>query len=175
MEEGSTQARLLSRIRRQQSRHLPVRDPSTPVPLSSAQRGLWFLDRLEPGRGDYVVPIALRLTGEIDLGALEEALSGLVARHEALRTRFVADEAGQPHQVIDPPAPVTVDVIDLAGRDQALVTAQVNAVAAAPFDLGNGPLLRTALLRTAPGEATLVICLHHIVFDGWSEAIFAGE
>ncbi|MGH3380990.1 MAG: amino acid adenylation domain-containing protein, partial [Actinoallomurus sp.] len=174
MEDRSTQARLLSRIRQQQSHHLPVRDRTRPVPLSSAQRGLWFLDQLEPGRGDYVVPIALRLGGPVDVTALEEALSRLVARHEVLRTRFVADEA-EPYQVIDPPAPVTIEVVDLGGQAPAAVTARVDAVAAAPFDLAGGPLLRTVLLRTAPAEATLVMCLHHIVFDGWSEAVFAGE
>ncbi|MDN3356432.1 non-ribosomal peptide synthetase [Actinomadura sp. DC4] len=172
MEDGSTQARLLSRIRHHRSRGLPVRDPEMPVPLSSAQRGLWFLDQLEPGRGDYVVPIALRLSGVVDVAALEEALSRLVARHEVLRTRFVADEAGQPYQVIDPPSPAVVEVGDV---DEAMLTARVNAVAATPFDLANGPMLRTTLLRTSPAEAVLVICLHHIVFDGWSEAVFARE
>ncbi|MFC4590847.1 non-ribosomal peptide synthetase [Sphaerisporangium corydalis] len=175
MENGSTQARLLSRIRHQQARHLPVRDHSKPVPLSSAQRGLWFLDQLQPGRDDYVVPIALRLAGTLDVAALEEALSRLVARHEVLRTRFVADDTGQPHQIIDPPAPVALAVTDLTGHDQATVTAHVNGLAATPFDLATGPLLRATVLHTAPDQAVLVICLHHIVFDGWSEAILTRE
>ncbi|WP_424533408.1 amino acid adenylation domain-containing protein [Sphaerisporangium viridialbum] len=174
MENGSTQARLLSRIRHQQARHLPVRDRSKPVPLSSAQRGLWFLDQLEPGRADYIVPIALHLTGTIDMAALQEALTQLVARHEVLRTRFAADDTGEPYQIIDPPAPVAVTVTDLTGHDQSTITAHVNA-AATPFDLATGPLLRTTLLRTALDEAVLVICLHHIIFDGWSEAILARE
>src|SRR3569833_16412 len=175
MEGGSTNARLLSRIRSRRSHRLPLRDRSKPVPLSSAQRGLWFLDRLQPGRADYVVPIALRLTGPVDVTALESALSGVVARHEALRTRFVADEAGQPYQVVDPPERVAVETVDLPGADRAAVTARVNAGAARPFDLAGGPLLRAVLVRTAPGEAVFVLCLHHIVFDGWSEAVLARE
>jgi amino acid adenylation domain-containing protein len=145
------------------------------LPLSFAQQRLWFLDQLEPGGNEYLIRVALRLTGTVDVAALEEALSGLVARHEVLRTRFAADETGQPYGVIDPAAPVAVRVVDLAGRDPDLVTAEVNAAAGAPFDLAEGRLLRTVLVRTAPAEAILVICLHHIVFDGWSEVVFAGE
>jgi amino acid adenylation domain-containing protein len=149
------------------------------VPLSFAQQRLWFLDQLEPGGNEYLIRIALRLTGTVDVAALEEALSGLVTRHEVLRTRFAADAAGEPYQVIDPPAPVEVTVVDMAGHDQAAITERVNALAAVPFDLATGPLLRAALVRTAAPpaapEAVLVICLHHIVFDGWSEMIFAAE
>jgi non-ribosomal peptide synthase protein (TIGR01720 family) len=149
------------------------RHPAIPLPLSSAQRALWFLDQLEPGRSDYVVPIALRITGDLDVAALEEALTRLVARHEVLRTRFAADDTGRPHQVVDAPSDVDVSVIDVAGEDQA--AAQINAAATASFDLTGGPLLRTVLVRTGPGAATLVLCLHHILFDGWSEAILARE
>ncbi|MFC4590846.1 non-ribosomal peptide synthetase [Sphaerisporangium corydalis] len=145
------------------------------MPLSSAQQRLWFLDQLEPGGDEYLIRVALRLTGDLDVAALRGALSHLVARHEVLRTRFAADEDGRPYQIVDPPAPVAVTVTDLTGQDQATVTAQVNAAASAPFDLATGPLLRTAVLRTGPREAVLVVCLHHIVFDGWSEAIFARE
>ncbi|WP_405150347.1 amino acid adenylation domain-containing protein [Sphaerisporangium sp. NBC_01403] len=145
------------------------------VPLSSAQRRLWFLDQLEPGGNEYLIRVALHLTGTVDVPALQEALTQLVARHEVLRTRFAADDTGRPYQVIDPPAPVVVTVTDLTGHDQASVTTHVNTAAATPFDLADGPLLRTTLLHTAPDQAILVICLHHIIFDGWSEAILARE
>ncbi|MGH3380989.1 MAG: amino acid adenylation domain-containing protein [Actinoallomurus sp.] len=145
------------------------------LPLSFAQQRLWFLDQLEPGGNEYLIRVALRLTGTLDLAVLEEALSRLVARHEVLRTRFAADESGQPYGVIDPPAPVVVRVADLTGQGQDRVTAEVDTAAGAPFDLAGGHLLRTVLVRTAPAEAILVICLHHIVFDGWSEVVFAGE
>ncbi|MFI7673279.1 amino acid adenylation domain-containing protein [Actinophytocola sp. NPDC049390] len=172
---AGSQALLLSRIRDRRNHQLPRRDPSRPVPLSSAQRGLWFLDRLAPGRSDYVVPIALRVTGDLDVPALADALTRLVSRHEVLRTRFVADESGQPRQVVEPPVPVTVAVDDLTGQDEAAVRARIDAVAAEPFDLAAGPLLRAVLVRTDPDVATLVLCLHHIVFDGWSEAVLARE
>ncbi|TDV49928.1 non-ribosomal peptide synthetase [Actinophytocola oryzae] len=167
---NDAQSLLLSRIRGRRNDHLPRRDPFLPVPLSSAQRGLWFLDRLEPGRGDYVVPIALRVTGDLDVPALRHALTRLVARHEVLRTRFVADDTGRPCQVVDPPAPVTVAVEDVP---EAEVRARVDAIAAEPFDLAAGPLLRAVLVRA--DTDTLVLCLHHIVFDGWSESVLARE
>ncbi|MFG1878681.1 condensation domain-containing protein, partial [Sphaerisporangium sp. NPDC049003] len=145
------------------------------VPLSSAQQRLWFLDQLEPGGNEYLIRVALRLTGPVDVAALEQALTHLVVRHEALRTRFAADDTGQPYQIIDPPAPVTITLTDLTGHDQNTITGHVNAAAATPFDLATGPLLRTTLLRTTPDQSILVICLHHIIFDGWSEAILARE
>ncbi|MDN3356431.1 amino acid adenylation domain-containing protein [Actinomadura sp. DC4] len=144
-------------------------------PLSFAQQRLWFLDQLEPGGNEYLIRVALRLTGELDVAALEEALTLLAERHEVLRTRFAAGDTGEPYPVIDPPSPVTIEIVDLAGRSRATVQEQVDAAASAPFDLTGGALLRTVLMRTAPAEAILVICLHHIVFDGWSEVIFAGE
>src|SRR6266480_2623804 len=88
--------------------------PGERIPLSFAQQRLWFLDQLEPGGTQYLIRVALRLTGPLDVTALERALSELVARHEALRTRFAADESGRPHQIIDPPAPVTLEVTELA-------------------------------------------------------------
>ena len=145
------------------------------TPLSFAQRRLWFLDQLEPGGNEYLIRIALRLTGTLDVPALEEALSRLAERHETLRTRFLADDEGRPYQVIDPPGRVAVEIADLTGRDEETVAARVHEAASAPFDLARGPLLRTVVVHVAPGEAILVICVHHIVFDGWSEIVFARE
>src|SRR3569833_1026015 len=145
------------------------------TPLSFAQRRLWFLDQLEPGGNEYLIRIALRLTGTLDVPALEEALSRLAERHETLRTRFLADDEVRPYQVIDPPGRVAVEIADLTGRDEETVAARVHEAASAPFDLARGPLLRTVVVHVAPGEAILVICVHHIVFDGWSEIVFARE
>jgi amino acid adenylation domain-containing protein len=143
-----------------------------PVPLSFAQQRLWFLDSLEPGGDEYLIRVALNVHGDVDAKVLETALSGLAARHEVLRTRFPAGPDGQPVQVADLPARIAMPVEDLA---QDAVAARVAALAGTGFDLAAGPLWRAALLRTGPARAVLVICLHHIVFDGWSEVIFARE
>ena len=88
-----------SRLRRSVS---PTRPPGSPrdgrarilAPLSFAQQRLWFLDRWEPGSALYNVPVALRLRGALDVGALERSLSEIVRRHEALRTTFCEAEGG---------------------------------------------------------------------------------
>src|SRR3954447_26498096 len=91
------------------------------IPLSHAQEQLWFLDRLAPGLPTYNVPAQLRIVGALDLPALRSAMAGVLARHEALRTRFIEGPSGAPIQVIDPAGELPLPVIDLAGADPAAV------------------------------------------------------
>ncbi|VVJ19160.1 Polyketide synthase modules and related proteins [Amycolatopsis camponoti] len=137
------------------------------APLSFAQQRLWFLDEFEPGSTEYVSPTVLRLRGELDTAALNQALTALVARHESLRTTFATVD-GRGVQVIHPPYAVEVPV-----ADGDLATALNSATG--PVDLRTGPLLRTALTRLAPGDHVLTLVLHHIVTDGWSSGVLLGE
>ncbi|UQI45639.1 amino acid adenylation domain-containing protein [Streptomyces sp. HU2014] len=161
------------------------RNRIAPVPrtgrlqVSDQQRHLWTLHQLAPGQPVYNVPFVLRLRGTLDTEALAGALRALVARHEALRTRF-GSEHGVPYQSVDDapaawPLPVT-DLSHLPGaeRDDRARTL-VETHARAPFDLENGPVFRTHLLRLAADEHLLVLCLHHIVTDGWSVGIVTQE
>ena len=155
--------------------------PADGVPLSFAQQRLWFLDRLEPASPFYNVPLAVRLTGELDLPALAAALGEIVRRHAALRTRFLA-RAGQPVQVIEPETPeimVNIPVADLshlpAGEREGEAERLARAEARRPFDLGRAPLLRVSLFRLGAGESLLLAVFHHIVSDGWSMGVFLGE
>ena len=144
-------------------------------PLSFAQQRLWFLDRLEPGNAVYNLPLAFRLIGRLEAPALAAAVSGVVRRHEALRTRFEV-VAGEPVQVVDPPAPMAVPVIDLSGiegREEAERLARIDA--ARPFDLARGPLLRVTLVRLAEEDHLVLATMHHIVSDGWSMGVFIRE
>ncbi|MEV7187267.1 condensation domain-containing protein, partial [Kitasatospora sp. NPDC093102] len=84
------------------------------MPLSFAQQRLWFLDQLDPGSAEYVVPTAFRVEGPLDPTALNTALDALVERHEVLRTRFTTGPDGDPVQIIDDPWHVTVDHLDLS-------------------------------------------------------------
>jgi amino acid adenylation domain-containing protein len=150
----------------------------TPLALSFAQERLWFLDRLTPGLAVYNVPIALRLSGRLDLDALARSLSEVVRRHEALRTTFtVAGEA--PVQIVHPFEPLPLPVADLAGlppetlEDEA--RRRLDAAAAEPFDLEHGPVFRALLLRLAPEESRLLLAMHHIVSDGWSVDVLLRE
>ncbi|MFP2933825.1 amino acid adenylation domain-containing protein, partial [Pyxidicoccus sp. 3LG] len=141
------------------------------LPLSFAQQRLWFLDQLEPGSSAYNIPSALRLTGFLDLTALERAFTELVRRHEALRTTFVATE-GQPAQVIFEPVDFPLATIDLTVLPAGSRDAEAHQLAAQelqrPFSLAHGPLLRAMLLRLDAEEHVLVLTMHHIVSDGWS-------
>ena len=154
------------------------RAPDQRIPLTFAQRRLWFLDQLEPGNRIYNEVLSLRVSGDLDVYALEAAINGIIARHEALRTRFV-EQDGEPVQVVLPEARVTADVRDLSHLPEEERTAEVRRMADAaahePFDLATGPLIRLMLLRLGPGEHALVMPTHHIVSDGWSQSVFFGE
>ncbi|WP_018680185.1 amino acid adenylation domain-containing protein [Actinokineospora enzanensis] len=141
------------------------------VPLSYAQRRLWFLDRLRPGRSDYLVPSVVRLTGALDLDALHAAISGVVRRHEILRTRFVFDV--EPAQVVGAVGPLWTSVVDAGSESDALDI--VRELCARPFDLENGPLLRAQVVRISEREHLLAVVFHHAVIDGWSLSVFWRE
>jgi amino acid adenylation domain-containing protein len=144
---------------------------------SHGQEQLWFIDQLAPGRSVYNLAFGVRLRGDLVVPALERALDDLVARHEALRTRLVSVH-GRPRQVIDPPRAVTPAFDDLSqgqGDPEARLREMAAEEAARPFDLAAGPLLRSRLVRLAPAEHVLLVCVHHTVFDGWSFGVFVRE
>ena len=144
------------------------------LPVSYAQQRQWFLWQLDPESSAYLVAGGLWLTGEIDAVALRASFEAIVARHEVLRTRFVADEAGRVAQQIDSHA-------QLDWREAWLPAAQIDAathaLASEPFDLAAGPLLRAALYRSEDeaDRNLLVLTMHHIVSDGWSIQVLLEE
>ncbi|HEU0077529.1 MAG TPA: condensation domain-containing protein, partial [Longimicrobiaceae bacterium] len=148
------------------------------LPLSFAQQRLWLVDRLEPGSAAYNMPVALRLRGRLDAAALRASLDALARRHEVLRTTF-AERGGEPLQVVHPPAPVPLPVLDLRGVPSRARVPQAEGVAEAearrPFDLARGPLLRSSLLRLAEDDHVLLFTLHHVVSDGWSTGVLVRE
>ncbi|MCE6998606.1 amino acid adenylation domain-containing protein [Saccharothrix sp. S26] len=134
------------------------------VPLSFAQRRLWFVNRLDERNPSYAVPVALRLHGGLDVTALRAALADVVDRHEALRTVF-PEVGGTPHQHVrhDVTAPFTL--LDRAPDD---LDATLHRIVSTPFDLTSDLPLRTALVRLADDDHVLLLVLHHIAGDGWS-------
>ena len=149
-----------------------------PAALSFGQERLWLLDRLDPGKAVYNIPRALRIRGRLDVEALGRALETIQERHEVLRSAFPAVD-GSPVQVVGPARTLSLPVVDLdafaaANREvEALRIAEEEA--RRPFDLAVGPMLRATLLRLAEEEHVLLVNIHHIVFDGWSTAIFDDE
>ncbi|MEU7876481.1 amino acid adenylation domain-containing protein, partial [Dactylosporangium sp. NPDC049140] len=148
-----------------------------PLPLSFAQQRLWFLAQMEPESTEYHTPVAVHLTGEQDREALRDALGRLVARHEVLRTRLVADSDGVPRQVIDPPAPFDLPFVDLSGELDPVAAADdwLAADRRVRFDMATGPLFRATLLRIRPDEHVLAIAKHHVVSDEWSTGVLHRE
>ncbi|MFE9251410.1 amino acid adenylation domain-containing protein, partial [Streptomyces sp. NPDC007088] len=134
-----------------------------PMPLSHAQRGLWFLHQLEGASATYNIPLVLRLTGEVDTAALHAAVRDVSRRHETLRTVFPETDGVARQAVLDTPATLTVvNTTDIDGA--------VAAAARHPFDLGGeAPLRATLFSRPDAGEHTLLLLMHHIASDGWSE------
>ena len=147
-------------------------------PLSFAQRRLWFIHQLEPTSSAYNLPAAVRLTGQLDIAALERTLTEIVRRHEALRTTFEVT-AGEPVQVIHQAAMLSLDVHDLSllSEDERQQEARrlAQAEAQQPFDLTCGPLLRVSVLRLRADEHVLLCTMHHIISDGWSMGVLIRE
>ncbi len=153
-------------------------DVGRTAPLSFAQQRLWLLDRLYPGEATYNEAIAVRIAGALDADALRRALNEVVRRHEALRTRFVVEDA-RPVQIVAPALAVALDVEDLGALPEADRAAEARRRARderdAPFDLARGPLVRARLLRLAADEHWLFVTMHHIVTDGWSTGVLGHE
>ncbi|GHF94796.1 MULTISPECIES: non-ribosomal peptide synthetase [Amycolatopsis] len=140
-----------------------------PLPLSPAQQRLWFAYEVDPGSIEYVVPRILRLTGDLDVARLRQAVGELVARHASLRTTFGSVD-GRGTQTVHPVSEVDVPVTDVTDVDAELL-AEVRR----PFDLSRGPVFRARLLRAGPREHVLVLAMHHIVTDGWSMGLLVEE
>jgi len=145
-------------------------------PVTFAQQRLLFLNQLEPNNTSYSVPWSIRMTGELNVEALEHSLNEIVNRHEILRTTFDVIE-GQPVQIVAASLQLPLPVVDITSfpdvESEALAAAMKEA--RTPLDLKNGPLVRTKLLRLGPNDHVLLITTHHIVFDGWSRRILVSD
>ncbi|MFI8007291.1 amino acid adenylation domain-containing protein [Streptomyces sp. NPDC086010] len=139
-----------------------------PLPPSSAQQRLWFLDRLEGPSSAYNIPLVLELDGPLDPDALRGSLADVVERHEALRTLF-PEQDGAPRQLILP-AHAATPSLPVVSTPPAELEGAVLAAARQPFDVTTDLPLRALLLRPAPDRHVLVLVLHHIAGDGWSLA-----
>ncbi|MEE5138974.1 amino acid adenylation domain-containing protein [Pseudomonas alliivorans] len=158
---------------------LPVsRHDFTEIPLSFAQQRLLFLWQLDPSSDAYKMTTGLRLHGTLNEAALTRTFDHLIERHEVLRTVFQTD-GDQPLQMVLHDQHVALERSDLSALDtvqrDAELALQVATVTAQPFDLRSGPLLRVHLFRLADQEHVLVVCMHHIVSDGWSMDVMIQE
>lgn len=147
-------------------------------PVSFAQQRLWFLDQLIPDNTIYNVPTVIRLTGSLNLTALEQTFNEIVHRHETLRTTFIVLD-GQPLQAIAPSLTIPISVLDLQllpdDEREVEVKSIVTAEIEHPFNLSSGPLLRVKLLVLSNTEHILLLNMHHIICDDWSIGVLIRE
>ena len=145
-------------------------------PASFGQSRLWLLDQWESGTAVYNIPLAYRMKGALQRGALEQSLNEIVRRHESLRTTFAGHD-GQVVQRIVAELKLELPLVDLTGHADrnAELRRLLGREGQQPFDLENGPLLRARLFRLAEQEHVLALTFHHIVSDGWSMGVFFRE
>ncbi|HAM51733.1 MAG TPA: non-ribosomal peptide synthetase [Nitrospiraceae bacterium] len=157
---------------------IPQRRTSGHCVLSFGQERLWFIDQLEPESSIYNIPLAVQLTGQLNVAALQQCIGEILRRHEVLRTTFVIDN-DQPIQIITSQTAFTLPQIDLSTVSEEQKQAKAQQLAreeeSRPFDLVMGPLLRAVLVRLKPEEHVLLLTMHHIVSDGWSVGILYRE
>ncbi|WP_223153698.1 non-ribosomal peptide synthetase [Bradyrhizobium japonicum] len=148
-----------------------------PLVLSFAQQRLWFLAQLNEGSTNYHIPLALRLRGMLDRSAWQRSLNRLFARHEALRSVFVATQGKPRVEVLPPDAGLPIVEHDLRERSdaEAAFLDLCHEEGRTPFDLARGPLIRGRLIRTADEEHVFLLTQHHIVSDGWSMGVLLRE
>ena len=147
-------------------------------PLSFAQQRLWFLHQMDPSNAAYNMPLAFRLSGQLDVEALQWSLDEIVRRHEILRTTFDVLDQG-PVQLVAATGNLTLSVTDLSSLPPSVSEAEAEMLATEetqrPFDLVSGPLIRARLMRLKANEQVLLVTMHHIISDGWSQTVLLNE
>lgn len=157
---------------------IPVAERAQPLVLSSAQQRMWFMSQLEPSGSAYNLFASIRINGPLDFDLLACSLEELLRRHEILRTNF-SIEQGQPVQVIAPPGPGSLQVIDLqslpADEREPKIAQIVAEATAIPFDLTSEPLLRTLVIQFTADDFMVLLVMHHIISDATSTLIIERE
>ncbi len=145
------------------------------IPLSFAQQRLWFLDRIEPNSSSYNIPEAVELAGSLDIQILQQALDAIVSHHEIIRTNYLTVD-NQPIQVINQPAPIQLEILDLQQESiteqQTQVQAYLHQASRKPFNLATDLMLRCSLVQLAPNQHVFLATMHHIASDAWSMGLF---
>ncbi|HEY5854408.1 MAG TPA: amino acid adenylation domain-containing protein [Aldersonia sp.] len=169
--EARTVAALAARIDEHSAARAPLSARPRPdrIPLSMAQQRMWFLNRFDPASPLYNIPVAVRLSGRLDVAALDAAIVDVTNRHEVLRTVYPEVDGSGCQMVL----PAAQSLLEVETVDAAQLPARVAEMATLGFDVTAAPPVRAALLRLAErtrDEYVLVVVVHHICADGFSMA-----
>jgi amino acid adenylation domain-containing protein len=166
-----------NRARSTRLESIPAVDRSEPLRLSRGQLRMWFLWMLDPESAAYCAPVGFRISGPFDTAVFAEALELVRRRHESLRTRF-GECDGQPVQVIDD-GPLCLQITDLSDRPPAvageIAKERLDALMLRPMDLRERPPFEVHIFKVGDGRHDILIRLHHIIYDGWSNHLFLTE
>ena len=157
-----------------QSLALLPADRSQPLRASFAQQRQWLFWTMQPTSTAYHTPLVVKLSGDLNLQALQRSFDALLVRHESLRTTFI-EQDGVLYQQVQPATAVQFELQTLLGADDVAIEQAIHEETQRLFDLANGPLLRVKLLATAEQQSVLVMTLHHITSDGWSMSLLVHE
>ena len=176
----------LSQAKKANNTRIPVQDKTQPLPLSFAQQRLWFLNQLEPDNTAYNMPSAIRISGDLRVDVLERVFSEILRRHEILRTVYREFDDTQ-LQLVQPSTTWNFEIEELdlgqtptpGSAEEEQETHQLMQLSkdesSITFDLSQGPVMRSRLLRLRPQEFLVLITIHHIASDGWSMGILVSE
>ena len=142
--------------------------------LSHAQRRLWFMQQLQTDNTAYHIPAAVRIQGQLDHALLARCLDSVTARHDVLRSRFVADD-GEPRVEIAPASPLSLPLKKIIAADNGSIENHLRTLVRPAFDFADGQLLRAQLLQVSATDHVLLLCVHHSVADYWSLRILMRE
>jgi non-ribosomal peptide synthetase component F/thioesterase domain-containing protein len=148
------------------------------MPASPVQQRFWLLSQIEPNNSSFHMPAVVRISGPLDVQALEKSFQALIERHETLRATFEEIDK-EVVQVISPAKPFALPVIDLQSVPEANVEERLKVLireeSTKPLDLTKGPLFRACLFLLGHGESVLLTSIHHILADGWSTRILQDD
>lgn len=137
------------------------------IPLSFGQRRLWFLQHLEGRKDAYNIPVVIKLKGDLNIQALQQALIDVITRHESLRTMFPSDETGMSYQCILEPHDFKMKLEVIKTNEKQFLT-EINKAIHYCFDLTTEPAFRVNIFEINHNQYVLLLLIHHIAADGWS-------
>lgn len=149
-----------------------LKQASLRSPLSEGQKGLWALHKMSPGMSAYNLPVCFRVLNSLDVAKFREALQVVQAQFPILSSVVEEDDKGVPYAVVQPSQPLSCSQSDLPGMEPSEIISHVRAKAYEPFQLEQGPLMRTHLFTLPNQETIVLITFHHLIFDGISMLSF---